>query len=73
MPYVFFEEDNGYGSWKWETNIGVLCYYVVYGDDEGTLSIKKVERWVEQNGDTLLGKTIKEMTKRQKEKNRKRK
>ena len=35
--------------------------------------MKKVERWVEQNGETVLGRTIKEMTKRQKEKNRKRK
>lgn len=32
-----------------------------------------MERWVEQNGDSVLGRTIKEMMKRQKEKNRKRK
>jgi hypothetical protein len=46
---------------------------VVFGNDEETLSIKKVERWVEQNPTTLLATTIKEMNKRQKEKNKKRK
>lgn len=42
LPYVFVEEDNGYGSWKWQTNIGVLCYYVVYGNEQGILSVRMV-------------------------------
>jgi len=45
----------------------VLCYYVVNGADYN-LDVNRVEKWAEFHSNTLLGKTIKEMTKRQREK-----
>ena len=40
MPYIFVQEGG------WEVNIGVLCYYIVYGDGEGNLNKNMVDRWV---------------------------
>ena len=60
----------GESQWDEESNVGLLCYYVVHGDDDNLTSIK-VQRWAELNSNTLLGKTIKEMNKRYKQKNRK--
>lgn len=47
----------------------MLCYYVVNGDQDNLTSIK-VERWAENNPNTILGKTIKEMNKRHRERNK---
>ena len=48
----------------WETSIGVLCYYVVFGDTEGNLSKKVVERWVEKNPGSALARSIGELVER---------
>jgi hypothetical protein len=61
LPVVFAKEE---GGWNTESNVGVLCYYVVHGD-EGNLNTASVEKWAENNSQTLLGKTIKELGKRQ--------
>ena len=44
----------------------MLCYYVVHGDDDNLTSVR-VERWAELNSGTLLGRVIKEMGKRHRE------
>lgn len=55
LPYVFTREEEG---WNTESNIGVLCYSIVNGD-ETPLSATLVEKWSDANSQSLLGKTIK--------------
>jgi hypothetical protein len=64
LPLVFSRESEG--GWSEESNVGLLCFYVANGDDENLTSVK-AERWAEVNCESLLGKTIKEMNKRHRE------
>lgn len=64
LPYVFVQEGG------WEVNIGVLCYFVVFGDPEGQLSKNLVDKWAEENPNTMLARTIEEMNERQQDRHR---
>ena len=64
LPFVLSKDCQH--EWSEDTNVAVLCYYVVYGDD-GNLTSVRVERWAEINQATLLGRVIKEMGKRRRE------
>lgn len=66
QPVIFTKEEVG---WSNDSNVGVLCYYIVHGE-AGILNSNKIEKWAELNCTSLLGKTIKEMNKRQREKKR---
>ena len=61
LPLVFSRELEG--GWNEQSNVGLLCFYVANGDDQN-LTSTRVERWAEMNGESILGKTIKEMNKR---------
>ena len=61
MPFVMSKDCQT--NWSQQNNVGMLCYYVVHGDDD-TLTPQKVQKWADANPTTLLGITIKELSKR---------
>jgi hypothetical protein len=64
MPFVLSKDCDS--DWNEESNVGLLCYYVVHGDDDNLASLK-IERWAESNANCLLGKTIRDLGKRHRE------
>ena len=51
LPYIFTQDLK-------EESIAVLCFYIVFGNEEGELSERSVERWMEANPASVLSKTI---------------